>query len=120
LALADLQEAVELARKSELNTVLAYTLNGLGKTLAGLGRYAEAQAAFEESFSLQPKNAWLHFNQGLMAAVQNQTARAVDFFKQALELTDPALSPKKRAKAKAYVERYSAENSTSDESNLAP
>lgn len=117
LALADLQEAVELARKSELNTVLAYTLNGLGKTLAGLGRYAEAQAAFEESFSLQPKNAWLHFNQGLMAAVQNQTSRAVDFFKQALELTDPALSPKKRAKAKAYVERYSAENSTSDESN---
>lgn len=110
LALADLQEAVELARKSELSTVLAYTLNGLGKTLTGLGRYEEAQAAFDESYSLQPKNAWLHFNQGLMAAVRNEPHKAVEFFKRALELTDPALSPKKRAKAKAYVEKYDSEN----------
>lgn len=110
LALADLQEAVALARKSELNTVLAYTLNGLGKTLTGLGRYEEAQAAFDESFTLQPRNAWLQFNRGLMAAVTNQPEIAVDFFKKALELSDPALSPKKRAKAKAYIERYSSES----------
>lgn len=114
LALADLQEAVELARKSELNTVLAYTLNGLGKTLTGLERYDEAQVAFDESYSLQPKNAWLQFNQGLMAAVRNQPAVAVEFFKRALELSDPALSPKKRAKAKAYVERYSSPDDHAD------
>jgi tetratricopeptide (TPR) repeat protein len=114
LALADLKEAVELARKSELNTVLAYTLNGLGKTLTGLGRYEEAQVAFDESYSLQPKNAWLHFNQGLMAAVRHQPAIAVEFFKKALELTDPALSPKKRAKAKAYIDRYASGSQQSE------
>ncbi len=111
LALADLQEAVELARKTELNTLLAYTLNGLGKTLVGLGRYDEAQEAFDESFSLQPKNSWLQFNQGLMAAVRNQPLKAIVFFQKALELHDPVLSPKKKAKAKAFVERHSGKSS---------
>lgn len=111
LALADLEEAVELARKSEYITLLAYTLNGLGKTLVGLGRYDEAQVAFDESFSLQPKNSWLQFNQGLMAAVRNQPLKAVEFFEKALELHDPVLSPKKRAKAKAFIDRYSRQSS---------
>jgi tetratricopeptide (TPR) repeat protein len=111
MALIDLEKGVELARQGERGAVLAYTLNGLGKTLTGLGRYDEAQAAFDESFELQPKNAWLQFNQALLAVVRNQPEPAVEFFKRALELTEPALSPKKRAKAKAYIDRYAGGHS---------
>jgi hypothetical protein len=46
-----------------------------------------------------------------MAAVRNQPLKAIVFFQKALELHDPVLSPKKKAKAKAFVERHSGKSS---------
>ena len=102
LALKDLETAVKLARKSSL-AGLPYSLSGLGKTLTGLARYDEAEAAFRESLSIQPDNAWLHFNRGLLYLAKDDHRSAGFCFELALRLDNPRLSPRKRARAEAFV-----------------
>lgn len=102
LALQDLETAVELGRRQN-DMTLPYLLSGLGKALTGLGRFAEATAAFEESFALQPQNAWLQFNRGLLCLQQQDLQGASSCFEQALKLDKPRLSPRKRARAEAFL-----------------
>ncbi|HAP06603.1 MAG TPA: hypothetical protein DCR20_02160 [Planctomycetaceae bacterium] len=104
LALQDLETAVELGRRQN-DMALPYLLSGLGKALTGLGRFAEATAAFEESFALQPQNAWLQFNRGLLCLQQQDLQGASSCFEQALKLDKPRLSPRKRARAEAFLQR---------------
>jgi len=104
LALPDMQRAVELARDSDRGC-LPYSLSGLGKSLTGLGRLEEADAAFRESLSLEPENAWLQFNRGLFFMAKHEPQHARMCFELALRLTKPALSPRKKAKAQGFVDR---------------
>ena len=104
LALTDLETAVKVARKNK-DSGLPYSLSGLGKTLTGLARYDEAEAAFRESLSIQPDNAWLHFNRGLLYLAKEDHRSAGLCFELALRLENPRLSPRKRARAEAFVER---------------
>jgi tetratricopeptide (TPR) repeat protein len=108
LALEDLQSAVSIFRDNDgPQTALAYSLNGLGRTLVGLDRMQEAAAAFDESAALKPDNAWLQFNRGLMFMEQKNNASAAECFQRALELKNPALSPRKRLRAQGVLERLS-------------
>lgn len=104
LALQDLETAVELGRRQN-DMALPYLLSGLGRALTGLGRFAEATAAFEESFALQPQNAWLQFNRGLLCLQQQDLQGASSCFEVALKLDKPRLSPRKRARAEAFLQR---------------
>ena len=94
LALKDLEKAVNIARKNN-DAGLPYSLSGLGKTLTGLARYDEAEAAFRESLSLQPDNAWLHFNRGLLYLSKEDHHSACFCFELSLRLDNPRLSPRK-------------------------
>jgi tetratricopeptide (TPR) repeat protein len=102
LALKDLETAVKLARTSSASG-LPYSLSGLGKTLTGLVRYEEAEAAFRESLSIRPDNAWLHFNRGLLYLAKDDHRSAGFCFELALRLDNPRLSPRKRVRAEAFV-----------------
>jgi len=104
LALQDLERAVEIGRKSD-KSVLPYCLSGLGKALTGLARLEEAELAFQESLSLQPDNAWLHFNRGLLYLAKNKEREAGLCFELSLRLSNPRLSPRKYAKAQGFVDR---------------
>ncbi len=103
-ALKDLEKAVEMARASD-SSGLPFSLNGLGRALTGLGRLDEAEVAFRESLSLQPDNAWLHFNRGLLYLAKNEPQHAGHCFDLSLRLTNPRLSPRKHSRAQAFVER---------------
>lgn len=108
LALPDMQRAVELARDSDRGC-LPYSLSGLGKSLTGLGRLDEAESAFRKSLSLEPENAWLQFNRGLLFIAKNEPQHARICFELSLQLTKPALSPRKKAKAQGFVDRMKLE-----------
>lgn len=102
LALLDMETAVRLARDKK-DPALPYCLSGLGKTLTGLHRFDEAEAAFRESLSIQPDNGWLHFNRGLLYLAKNDPQSAGLCFELALRLDNPRLSPRKRLKAEGFV-----------------
>jgi tetratricopeptide (TPR) repeat protein len=104
LAVQDLEQAVEIGRKSD-PSALPYSLSGLGKALAGLGRLEEAELAFRESLALKPDNAWLHFNRGLLYLTKNEPREAGLCFELSLRLSNPKLSPRKSAKAQGFVDR---------------
>ena len=110
-ALGDLEKAVELfRRKQDDETGLAYCLNGLGRTLTGLDRMDEADAAFRESAALQPENAWLQFNRGLMFLARNDPESASRCFELSLQLKKPRLSPRKRARAEGFISSLNSES----------
>ncbi len=108
LALGDLDRAVAMARDGGSTANLAYCLNGRGRALTGLERYDEAEQAFEESLRLRPDNAWLHYNRGLLYVARGEPAQAVACFELALHVSKPGLTPRKSARAKGFLEAYTA------------
>jgi tetratricopeptide (TPR) repeat protein len=106
LALADLEKAVEMERKAASATGLAYALNGRALAYAGLGRFEEAQRDFDESVRLRPSNAFLHYNRGLVYRQLEDIAKAVNAFRQALQHSQPQLTPRKRERASAFLQQY--------------
>lgn len=108
LALKDLEQAIRIARLKN-DAGLPFSLSGMGKTLTGLGRLDEADVAFRESLSIQPDNAWLHFNRGLLYLARKERRNAGLCFELSLRLTNPRLSPRKRAKAKGFLETIQSE-----------
>jgi tetratricopeptide (TPR) repeat protein len=106
-ALEILLPAVAEARRTR-GKDLARGLNALGRTLTGLERFAEADEAFRESLSMEPENAWLHFNRGLYFLAQGQRLAAGKCFSLAHHLTRPPLSPRKRLQAAAFIRQLKA------------
>jgi tetratricopeptide (TPR) repeat protein len=107
-ALEILHPAIADARTSR-GRDLARGLNALGRTLTGLERFAEADEAFRESLSMEPENAWLHFNRGLFFVVQGQRLAAAKCFALALRLKRPPLSPRKRLQATGFIRLHEVE-----------
>ncbi len=106
LALADLNRAVELEQANASDTGLAYALNGRALAFAGLQRFAEAQQDFAASIQLRPRNAFLHYNQGLVYRLRGTLDQAAAAFRQALQLDEPRLTRRKRQRAEAFLRQY--------------
>lgn len=82
----DLKTAAELISEAIANrgTDASYFLS-LGNCFAGLGRFAEAQAAYEMSVTLAPDYAPAHNNLGMMRQAQGDVDGALAAFAAALE-----------------------------------
>jgi|GEM_PF-2952626 len=102
-ALADLDRAVEKLQQQGCDRALAAALNGRSVALGGLERWDEAWQNWEQSLTLRPDNAWLHFNGGVLNLGQNESARAGWCFALALQCSDPQLPPRKRLQARGYL-----------------
>ena len=103
--LESLDRSIEIARESDDNVGMAYSLNGRARALAGLGRLSEAEQAFVESQRLKPNNAWLHYNRGLTYFEQNELAKSLESFEQALLCASPKLPPAKRRRVAGFIEK---------------
>lgn len=111
-ALEDLNKAMELG-KTESPATLSHVLSGRGLAYAGLGRYQEANSDFDQCLRDAPQNAWVHYYMGLMHHGRGDMQSAADCFRQALGADDPALPPRKRDRAKAYLRRMEESQSVS-------
>jgi tetratricopeptide (TPR) repeat protein len=105
-----LDRSIEIAREQQDRVGLAYSLNGRGRALGGLGRLREAEEAFTESLKLKPDNAWLHFYRGLMHVEQDQPTQALDCFELALRLESPKLPPGKRRRTLGFIKKIRGES----------
>ncbi|HEY0984213.1 tetratricopeptide repeat protein [Schlesneria sp.] len=102
--LVSVEHSIEIAREEDDRVGLAYSVNGQGRALAGMGLYDQAECSFAESYSLKPDNPWLHFYRGLMYVERDDTKKAFACFEQALSANSPKLPPAKRRRALGYVE----------------
>jgi predicted Zn-dependent protease len=67
----------------------------------------EAQKALDESHELQPENAWLFYFRALLHIAQKEEKLACQDFQLALVSNQPPIPPRKKAKAEAYIKRFS-------------
>jgi tetratricopeptide (TPR) repeat protein len=104
-ALEDLDRAVEMVDPSDTSPLRAFIQNGRGLALTGLERFREANAEFERSIVACPQNAWAQFNLGLSYFRTGDTTKAAACFRLSLELKSPRLTPRKRARARAYLDK---------------
>jgi tetratricopeptide (TPR) repeat protein len=109
-ALADLDEAVELARKAGQTIVLAYALNGRSLTLAGLARDEESERDFEESVRLCPTNPWVYYHRGIRKFHLGELVDAKVLLELALEFKDPPLSKRKKQRARTVLDKLSSKS----------
>jgi tetratricopeptide (TPR) repeat protein len=109
VAIEDLKLAIDEARKSDTH-VLPYCLNNLARALIGNDQLEEADSVLKESLDLQPRNAWVYFNRGLLRLAQKNPTLALEDFQTAVAASEPRLPPRKLAKAKAFIERAERES----------
>ncbi|MFN5394281.1 MAG: tetratricopeptide repeat protein [Planctomycetota bacterium] len=105
-AIEDLEKAIAIAREKEKDH-LAYYLNNYARALIAADRLEEARKALDESHELQPENAWLFYFQALLHIAQKDEKLACQDFQLALVSNQPPIPPRKKAKAEAYIKRFS-------------
>lgn len=106
-ALLDLNRAIELGiEEGVTRTHLAYAYSARALAHAGLGEYELAFQDFERSIRDCPENAWVHYNHGRAYHALGEQAKAALCFELALQLNDPPLTPRKRSRARAYLNRH--------------
>lgn len=107
-ALLDLEQAVDLSRKSGEKLTLAFALNGRSLALAELGRIEESNRDYEESVGLCPTNPWVYYHRGLRLFHAGNMAEAKVLLGLSLELQDPPLPPRKRNRVELALSRIAA------------
>lgn len=105
--LVDLHEAVRLAELFGSRECQAYSLSARALAHAGLDEFESANSDFQRSVEIRPENAWVYYNQGLVYDRMGNPREAAVCFNLALALDNPQLPPRKRQRARAYVERQS-------------
>ncbi|MFM7517341.1 MAG: tetratricopeptide repeat protein [Pirellula sp.] len=108
-AIEDLEKAIAIAREKEKDH-LAYYLNNYARALIAADRLDEAQKALDESHDLQPENAWLFYFRALLHIARKQEKLACQDFQKAIDLNQPPIPPRKKAKAQAFIKRFSDSN----------
>ncbi len=114
-ALGDLARALQLILHSQvqdagwLRKVEAYTRNGRGLALAGMGEIELAFREFESSIALCPDNAWVYFNRALVNDRLGELEKAKSDYQSALTGNDPKLNPLRRKFAEGRVEELRAQ-----------
>jgi tetratricopeptide (TPR) repeat protein len=78
-------EAVPAYQRSLELEPRAGAYNGLGDVYTALGRYDEAQAAYQNARALNPSLAWPYHNLGLLAEHRGDYQAAIPLYQQALE-----------------------------------
>ena len=104
LALQDLDLALESPDQTDSSR--AYILSGRGLALGGLARFDEADSEFRKSIELCPENGWVHYNQGLVYASSGEHKKASICLRLSFALDEPKLTPLKRRRATAYLEKH--------------
>src|SRR5437588_10785275 len=102
-ALTDLNHALDLAKNLGSHIGEAYTRNGRGLALGGLGNYEMALAEFESAIKLCPNNAWVYYNRGLTFERMGESNKALADFKVALVKNDPIFTNNKRKYAESKL-----------------
>jgi tetratricopeptide (TPR) repeat protein len=108
-ALADLNQAVDMARQAGQTMVLAYALNGRSLTYAGMNRDQDSSRDFEESVQLCPTNPWVYYHRGIVKFKRNEFADAKLFLELALEFGDPPLSKRKKQRARTVLDKIASQ-----------
>jgi len=85
----------------------AYTRNGRGLALGGLGEVKRAMEEFELSNRLAGENAWLNFNRAQIHERFGNFPSAAEDYREALEKNGPQLTPLKRARALSKISELS-------------
>jgi tetratricopeptide (TPR) repeat protein len=101
-AVADYDKAIELDPDYD-NVDYAY--NNRGFAYGSLGKYEQAFRDFERAIALNPDNAWVYFNRALIFIGMGHSTDAIPDLELSLQLEDPPLDPKRRAKAKELLEQ---------------
>ena len=68
--------------------------------------FGAAVAALARSLELCPNNAWVHYNRGLLFYEQGHPRAAAESFQAAISCQQPALTPRKRKRARAFLARF--------------
>jgi tetratricopeptide (TPR) repeat protein len=105
LALADLNQAVDMARQAGQTLILAYALSGRSLAWAGLGRDSESERDFAESVSLCPTNPWVYYHRGIRMFQLDEPTDARVLLELALEFNNPPLPKRKQQRAKVALSR---------------
>lgn len=100
-----LDQSIEIAKDQDDPVGLAFSYNGRGRVLVGLGRLEEAEDSFIESLKIKPDNAWLHYNRGMMYFEQKESMKALACFELALCVESPKLPPGKRRRANGFIQK---------------
>ncbi len=104
-ALDDLDASIERSREAGQIQLLAFALNGRALALAELGRIEESTRDYEESIRLCPTNAWSYYNRGIVMYRRGDHSDAKKLFAIAMQSTAPALTKRKRDRARALLEQ---------------
>jgi tetratricopeptide (TPR) repeat protein len=102
-SLADLNLAVPIFEKKGIDVELAYALSARSVALGGLERWDEAWRDWDRALPIQPDDAWLHYNAGLLYLGQQQPDKASWCFGLALSCDNPRLPPVKQARARGFL-----------------
>ncbi len=106
------EDARSEARKAlALNDQLPRAWNYLGVALYNLGQVHDSLDAWDRAVALQPRNADLLFNLGLVAAEAGETSRARKALEQFVAVADPAQYGPDLAKARATLARLGQRSS---------
>lgn len=103
LALADLDQAVPIFERKGIEVELGYALSARSIALGGLERWEEAWRDWDRALLIQPDDAWLHYNAGLLYLGQHQPEKASWCFGLALACENPRLPPVKQARARGFL-----------------
>lgn len=103
-ALADLNEAVKLAREAGHTLVLAYALNGRSLTYSHMNCEEESNRDFEESVLLCPTNPWVYYHRGIKMFQSDSPQDSKILLGLALQFKDPPLSKRKKQRARTVLE----------------
>lgn len=108
-ALNDLNESVRLARQAGESIILAYALNGRSLTFSGMEREPEAEQDFQESIQLCSTNPWAYYHRGIRKFNAHDFKEAKVMLELALEFNEPALSKRKKQRARAALDRIASQ-----------
>ncbi|HTN04789.1 MAG TPA: tetratricopeptide repeat protein, partial [Planctomycetaceae bacterium] len=102
-ALVDLDQAVPIFERKGIDVELGYALSARSIALGGVERWDEAWRDWDCALVIQPDDAWLHYNAGLLYLGQQQPEKASWCFGLALACENPRLPPVKQARARGFL-----------------
>lgn len=108
LALSDLDQAAPIFEKKGIDVELGYALSARSVALGGLARWEEAWRDWDRALQIQPDDAWLYYNAGLLYLGQQQPEQASWCFGLALACENPRLPPVKQARARGFLQSLDA------------
>ncbi len=100
------EKAIEQYRRAlEINPSYVYALNGLGMTLATIGRNNEAFDAFQTMVSVDPKGPRGYFNLGALLERMRRKEEALEAYQTFMSLSSEEEFSRERGRAAVAIQR---------------